>query len=210
LGEAGHALADRGQRLRIGLSRAVASEEAEIAEDAEVILRHPRPGVADEADAAGAEIGYPRVIIEHLTVRRHGQGVDGEVAARGVGPPVIGEGDHRVAAVGLDVAPQGGDLEAAMADDCGHGAVAEPGRHRLDPGAPEGRRHLVGRAGCRQIDVGDGMPRDRVAHGAAHDAGLGQSRQHGAQGWIVEERGPHVHLTPWPCTISPPLSWAGM
>ena len=103
--------------------------EAEQAQDAQVILVDAHDRIADEAHAAGFEIGDAAEIVEDLAVARRVERIHGEVAPRGVFLPVGGERDHRAAAVGLHVAAQGGDLERRMRGDGGDGAVVDAGRH---------------------------------------------------------------------------------
>ena len=68
--------------------------------------------LADEAHAARRDVGLAAEIIEDLAAERVGvERVDGEVAARGVVRPIVGEGDGGAAAVGVDVAAQGGDFD---------------------------------------------------------------------------------------------------
>ena len=72
-------------------------------------------GIADEAHAARDQIVDAAVIIEDLAIGAGIERVHGEVAPRGILFPVVGEGDDGMAAVGLDVAAQGGDLEGLAA-----------------------------------------------------------------------------------------------
>src|SRR3546814_20885762 len=55
------------------------------------------------------------------------QGVEGEVSARRIGLPVVGEGDDGAPPVGLHVAAQRGDRERPPAGDGGDGAEIETG-----------------------------------------------------------------------------------
>ena len=70
-------------------------------------------------------------------VRRGAHGVDGEVAARRVLAPVVGERDLGVAAVGPLVAPERGDFVALAAGKRSHRAVLDATRDGtgLDAGA---------------------------------------------------------------------------
>ena len=84
-----------------------------------------------------------------------------------------GVGDDRAAPVGLDVAAEGGHLEGRALDDHRDRAVIEPGRHRVEPGAP--RASAVTRSGGRvggDVDIGDRRADERVAHAAADEPGL--------------------------------------
>ena len=136
--------------------------------------------------AAGVQVGDAVEVVEHRAVTRHRHCVDGEVAPRRVRPPVVGEGDHGMPAVGLDVAAQGGDLEAPSSGDRRHRAVVEPGRHGADARCVQRRVPARGTRG-RQIDVGDGTARQRVAHGAADHPRLGHSGEHGGERRLRQE-----------------------
>src|SRR5690606_22070760 len=104
----------------------------EESQDAQVILGDALRGITDEADDPGGEIVPPAGEIMQGTVSVGVERVDGEIAPRGILGPVRSEGDLRVASVGGDVAPQGGDLEAGRRRDRGDGAMLDPGRHGLD------------------------------------------------------------------------------
>ena len=87
----------------------------------------------------------------------------------------------RVAAVGLDVAPQRGDLEAASVraprSPChGRGRSAPRGCRRPASAASPARAARRG-----QVDVGDRPAGQRVAHRAADHPRLGQRRHHRGQ-----------------------------
>ena len=89
----------------VGLAFAEAGMEAEEAQDAKMVLGDALERLADEADAARGDIVEPAEIIEDLAADRVGiERVDGEVAARGVLLPIVGESDGGAAAVGGDVA----------------------------------------------------------------------------------------------------------
>ena len=75
-------------------------------------------------------------------------------------------------AEGLDVAPERGDLEGHAVGDDRDRAVVDPGRHGLQPGPFGERHHLLRLGGGGKIDLGDGKPEQRVAHGAADGARL--------------------------------------
>jgi hypothetical protein len=159
--------------------------EAVEAQEAQHVLADARPRIADEAHVSGAQIAEPGHRIEHIAVGVEEKGVHGEVAPRRVGRPVVGEGDARVAAEGLDVAAQGRDLEMPRRHHRRHRAVREPGGHGLDPRRREPAHDLLRRERRRDIDVADGTAQQRIAHAAANEArsaALGVERaQHGAR-----------------------------
>ena len=63
---------------------AVPGVDAEEAQDAQVVLGDAPRRVADEAHAAGAEVGQAAERVDHLAVRAGVERVHGEVAAGGV------------------------------------------------------------------------------------------------------------------------------
>jgi hypothetical protein len=90
-----------------------------------------------------------------------------------------------VAAEGLDVTSEGGDLEWHSVGDDGDRAVIDSGRHGLEPG-PLGKRHhplRLRRGG--EVDLGDGKSEQRIAHGSTHRARLDaiapKRAEHGAR-----------------------------
>ncbi len=88
---------------------AEARREAVEAQDAQMILRDARRGVADEGDAARIEIGETiEPVVDRPCLRIGVERVDREVAPRSIVAPVVGESDasrggrrfrHRGAAV---------------------------------------------------------------------------------------------------------------
>ncbi len=156
LARAAHAASPAG----VGRAGAEARVEAEEAQDAQVILGDAVGGHADEADAAGGEVGDAAEEVVDPPGQRVGvERVDREVAPRGVGPPVVGEGDGGVAAVGRDVAAQRRHLGDEPVGDRGDGAVGDAGRHRLDPGGGQAGDDLVGGELRREVDVARRSPR---------------------------------------------------
>ena len=138
-----------------------ACEEAEVAQDTQVILRDPLQRIADEADATRGKIVQPAEIVEHFARQGIGiQRVDREIAACGIGAPVVGEGDRRVPPVGRDVAAQRRHLDdgppcaTAVTVPC-----AIPVGHGLDPRRLQPIDDLLRRMARRDVDVGDGAGR---------------------------------------------------
>ncbi len=88
------ALGAGGESLAVRLAQAEAGVEAEEAKDAQMVLGDPDERVADEADPPLGEVRLAAEIVVNLEAGRiGGQGVDGEVAAGRVLPPVVGIGD---------------------------------------------------------------------------------------------------------------------
>ena len=164
---------DRG-REPLGVHRALAvvSVEAEEAEDAQIVFFDPGFRIADEAHPARGEIAKSAKWIEHPAVSIGVKRVEREVAAARVLLPGGGEGDLGVAAEGLDVTSERGDLEGKAIGDNGDRAVIDPGRHGLQARLLGKRHHLIGPRGGREIDLGDGEPEQRIAHRAADSARL--------------------------------------
>jgi hypothetical protein len=105
--------------------------------------------------------------------------IDREIAARRVFGPVGIEGHLGVPAVGLDIAPQGGDLEMSErprgVDHRCDRAVGNPGRHRLDPGLVKRRHDCFRPRRGGKVDISDHPLQQRIAHTAA-DKPRGDSR----------------------------------
>ena len=87
--------------------------EAEEAQHAQAILGDALLGIADEAHAACLQVGLAVEVVVDRAGAVGVERVEGEVAAARILAPVVGEGDDGVAAVGLDVAAQGRELERA-------------------------------------------------------------------------------------------------
>ena len=149
--------------------------EAEEAQEPQVVLGDAGRGVADEAHSSCLQVIPPAEIVMQHAVRRGAHGVDGEVAARGVFPPVVGEGDLGMAAVGALVAAERGDFVAVVAGKRGDGAVCDPARYcaGFDVCAPEQCHHPLGRVGSADVDIGALAPEQRIAHASAHEADVG-------------------------------------
>ena len=183
-----------GERSGVGRARApVAGVKAEEAQDPQIILGDPRVRVADEAQAAGAQVGQAADRVDHRAVGPRIQRVHGEIAPHRVFGQVVRERDHRAAAKGFHVAAEGRDLERAAARDHGDGAVLDPGRDRLQPRGEGQRGGLVGPGGGRDVDVVHRLAQQRVPDRAPHDkGGVGGERvQHPPQIGIVHHRRGH-------------------
>ena len=115
------------------------------------------------------EIGDSVEIVVDLPIQVRRERVHGEIAPRRVLAPIVGEGDGRVAAEGLDVAAQRRHLDAGVIGDHGHRAVVDAGRNVLQPGGFGGLHHRRRFQRCRDIDVADLAPEQAVAHAAADE-----------------------------------------
>ena len=175
------------QTGRVRRAVAVVRLEAKEAQQAQIVLGDTLGRVADEAHASGPGIGDAVEIVGHLAVRGGEERVHGEVAAQRVLPPIVGEGDDRLAAVGFHVAPKGGDLEGALARDGRHRAVLEAGRHGLQPARLDGLQHRLRRGRGGEVDVAHRPAEHGVTHAAADEARLdalgGERCQHGLCRW---------------------------
>ena len=95
----------------------------------------------------------PAEIVEQLAAERVGvERVDGEVAPRGVGRPVVGEGDGGAAAVGRDVAAQGGHFDHGARRDGGDVPCSIPVGTALIPAASSRRTTSSGEGWWRGRD----------------------------------------------------------
>ncbi len=115
-------------RCRISRLRAKPRLKPEVAQDPQVILADALTRIADEAHPPCRQIFQPAEIVEDFACRRIGiERIDGEIAPRGIVPPFAGEGHGGAAAVGADVMTQRGDLDRALRQQCGDGAVLDAG-----------------------------------------------------------------------------------
>ncbi len=146
--------------------------EAEEAQDTQVVLGDALGRIADEADPARVDIGEPAHIVEDRTGSIDRERIHGEVAPLRVDLPVAAERDLGLAAEGLDVGAQRGDLEGHAVDDHRDGAVVDPGRHRLEARRAHALDHRTRQRGGGDIDLVRPLPEHGVAHGAADHAGL--------------------------------------
>ena len=130
-------------------------------------------GVADEADACGCRDRQARRPGRRPAVRRRIERVDGEVAALGVAPPVAAEAHLGAAAVGLDVVAQCRHLDTAVpAATTVIVPCSMPVGTVLKPAASARRDRFLGQRRRRDVDIGDGLAEQRVAHRAAGDPRL--------------------------------------
>ena len=135
------------------------------------------PGVADKAHAPGLEVRDAVPGVMDLPIRRAGEGVHGEVAARRVLPPIIGKGDIGMAAMGFDIDAQRRDLEMLAFGHCRDGAMLDTCRDVLDTGSIEECDDLLRAVRRRDVDIRVtaavmAMAEQRVAHAAADEANL--------------------------------------
>ncbi len=150
-----------------GARRPIASAGAEtrfetvVAQQPQHILGDAGRGIADKAHPVRREIGETADRIVQGAVGLEIDCVDRKIAPRRIDRPIGVEGNARVAAVGLDIAAQGRDLEMLRRHHRGHGAVGEAGRHDLDAVFAEQLDHPLGRRRSGDVDVG---PRARPGH----------------------------------------------
>ncbi len=171
MGDAGGIVARR------AVDRAEARGEAEIAQDAQMILGNARLGIADEAHAVRGKIGKAAEIVIERAVRRIGiERVHGEIAPGGIRLPVRAEGDSGAAAIGRDVAAQRRDLDRPVMDDRRHRTMGDAGRHRLEAGRPDPLHDILGPVDRCDVDILDRQAEQAVAHGPAHEARLARAR----------------------------------
>jgi len=190
-------LSQHGQGRRLGRQLAVVGLEAEEPQQAQIVLADSLARFPDEAHTAGRQVLAPAEGVEKLPFRAAGHGVEGEVPARRIGLPVVGEGDPGATAVGLHVLAQGGDLERPVPGDGGDRAVVESRGHGLQPGGAQQVHYLLGPVGSRQVHVLHRAAGQRVAHAAADETYLRafrpQGRDHGPR---FRGRHPGLRLEP--------------
>ena len=75
-------------------------EEAEEAQDAQIVLGHPLGSITDDAQRARFEVRVSTDVVEYVAVRIRIERVDGEIAPLGIRLPVGAEGNLRTTPVG--------------------------------------------------------------------------------------------------------------
>src|SRR6185312_5156678 len=86
--------------------------------------------------------------------------------------PIFGEGDGRMSAEGLDVAPERRHLEGYAIGDDRHRAMLDPGGDRFEVGAARQRNHLLRQRRGGEIDLGHRQTQQGIAYRAANRASL--------------------------------------
>ena len=104
-------LAACGKGFLVGRAASEPGMEAKEPQQPQHILGDAFPGRAHESHPARAQVRLAALGVVKAAVGIAVDGVDGEVAAHGIGFPVVGEGNLGVAAIGLHVMAQGGHLE---------------------------------------------------------------------------------------------------
>ena len=166
----------RGQRLagctRLGIPLvAEPCGEAEIPQDAQMVFADSGCRIADEAHAACGEIvEAAEIIVHHQRQRMRIKRVDCEIPPRRIVAPLLTEGDRGVAPVGLDIAPQRGDLDIAVVEHGCHRAMVDPRGDRANACRLAPVDHGRGQVAGRRIDIVRREPEQRIAHAAAHPA----------------------------------------
>jgi hypothetical protein len=172
--------------------------EAEEPQEPQEILANALARLTDEPDPAFGQVRGPAEGVVDAAVGRQRDGVDREVAARGVGRPIIGEVDDGAPSICLAVDPQRGDLDGILArpDDRRDGAVREACRNDPDAGPLEAFDDRLGPQGGRQVDILDRSAGQGIAHTTADQAGLLaillQRRDDAANGGRVHPGLPHL------------------
>ena len=133
-------------------------------------------------------------------------------------PEIAPEMHDGMAPIGFHILAQGRDFERFAVDDHGDRAVLDPGRNRLEPGLLRPLHDRIGQHGGGAVDLRDGPPEQRIAHGAAHDARLLAPAvidlQEAAQGRTVEKACQSLsvegfHHSKCPGTTRPFSTWVG-
>jgi len=163
------AAAGRRHGFRVEGTRRITGMEAEEAEDAQIVLAHPRLRIADEAHAAGGEILEAVEIIVDDTVEPAGERIHGEIAPRRISLPVIGKGDACLPPEGLDIAAQGRHLDRFVIGHRCHGAVLDASRNGLEARCLQQCNDLFRWQRAGDIDVIDLAPQQGIPHAAADE-----------------------------------------
>ncbi|MPL60848.1 hypothetical protein SDC9_06410 [bioreactor metagenome] len=154
------------------IGRAIPGGEAEEAQDAQEILADALRGFADEAQPARRQIGQPLTQrVEHGAIGAGVERVHREVAPRRVFLDPGREGDGGVAAEGLDIAAEGGDLVRLVIGDHRDRAMLDPGRHGTQSGRLGQRHDLLGPRIGGNVDVRDRSAKGGIAHAATDQEG---------------------------------------
>jgi hypothetical protein len=159
------------QPFGVGPTVAIPGEEAEEAQDAQIILTDAGFGVADEAQPPRLDVRQPADEIDHRAVRFGVEPVDGEVAPAGIRRPVAAERHLGMAAVRLDVCAQRRHLEGASVDHRRHCAVLDAGGHSLEASRLHPPHGLVRQRRGGDVDIGHRLVEQRVAHRTARNPG---------------------------------------
>jgi hypothetical protein len=169
--------------------------ESEEPQDPQMILRDPLQRVADEPHPPRCEVLATAEVIVNLTADRVGeQGVDSEVAPRGIFLPVIGEGHGCTAPVRRHVTAQGGDLHRLALADGSDSAVLDAGGNRPDARGRQAFHDGFGPQFRSKVDIADGKPQQLVAHGSPDVA-----REAFARAKRSQQRGDARTRTPGVC-----------
>ena len=151
-----------------------------------MILSDAFMGIADEAHAAFGQIDQAAEIIVDFKAFRIGvKCIDREITPRRILAPVIRECDGGTAAVGGDIAAQGGNLDRTLWQHCGDGAVLDPGRNRSDSCGCQPFDHCIGVQWSGDIDVLDWVAEQGIAHGSSDVAGLPRAEGGDQRGQIL-------------------------
>jgi hypothetical protein len=209
-----------GKAGRIQPAVAEARRKAQKAQDAQIILADALARIADEAHAAGGEIGEPPDVVAHETLGVERQRVEGEIAPTRVGGEIAAETHFGAPAVGLDILAQRGDLDGPAVEDQRDGAVGDAGGREGDPRRLRPRHHDLGRGGGGEVEIAGRLTEQKVAHRPADEPRLlavgVEQRQGAGERWRLQrgeigepavfERERHSKR---PGTMTPFSRWAG-
>ena len=143
-----------------------------------------------------ADVVEAASVIEQSSVARHGKRVHRKIAAQRIGLKIAAEKDFRMAAVGRDVLAQGCYFEGPLPGEHRDRAVRDAGRDGAQAGGRCPRHDGLGNKGGREIDFMHRPAQERIAQGAADNAGflafLIERGKNAEQVFVVEQRGEGV------------------
>ena len=170
-----------------------------------------RAAGADEPDSPSQDIRVTLYRIEDFSLCRAIERVHGEVAPRRIRRPVVGERDARLAAEGLDIDRGGRDFERPAFGHERDGAMLDTGRMHAETRRLAPPHHLLGRQRRREVDIGDRLAEQRIAHRSAGDARLAARLASARRSTLLQRRLLEPVLTvptasDWPALHAPRLA----
>ncbi|TPV98057.1 MAG: hypothetical protein USCAAHI_02475 [Beijerinckiaceae bacterium] len=192
--EAGKALPlTDSRRTSGGIERAFAEigRKAKEAQDAQIVLLDAPRGLADETHFSRRDVGKAAGVIEEPSIACHRKRVHCKIAAQGIRLEITAEANGRMTAIGFYVLTQGCHFKSLFPRKQGYGAMLKAGRNGANARRFRPRHDRLRQKRGRQIDLAGCPAEERIAQGAADNAGflacMIQRGQNGAQGLIAEQ-----------------------
>ena len=111
-------------------------------------------------------------MVFHCAIGARVKRVHGEIAALRIMRKIAAELHDSMAAIGVDVFAQRGDLEWLVIDEHGDGAVIDARRQRAQSGLFGAADHFIRRGGGGDVDIAHRNAEQRIAHRSANNARL--------------------------------------